>query len=83
MITPDMDKHITLYTQPRKIEKNGRHIYLTQLDGTKVFGMLVDHRNNVFVIEDFKDNILKEIHRATIVRFMVVLDGGKCGSKCN
>jgi len=72
-----MDKHINRYTQPRKLEKTGRTIYVQQLNGTKVSGILVSHRPNIFVIHDTKDNILKEVHRATIVRFMLVIDGGK------
>lgn len=77
MITKDMDGSITKYTQSRKLEKIGRTICIEQLNGNKTFGTLVSHRPNIFIVQDSRDNILKEIHRATIVRFMIVIDGGK------
>jgi len=77
VITKDMDNKITTFTKPRRIEKTGRTIYIQQLDGNKLSGRLVGHRSNIFIVEDSKDGILKEIHRATIVRFMLVIDGGK------
>lgn len=77
MITKDMDDHITKYTQPRRLEKRGRTVAIEQLDGNKTFGTLVSHRPNIFVVQDNNDGTLREIHRATIVRFLLVINGGK------
>ena len=78
MITKDMDAKITQYTKPRVSEKEGRHIYIQLIDGSKIFGELIEHKPNIFIVRDRKDhNIIKELHRATIVRFMIVVDGGK------
>jgi hypothetical protein len=82
MITKDMDAKITPYTKPRESEEEGRQIYIELIGGHKVFGELIEHKPNIFIVRDFKDhNIIKELHRATIVRFMIVLNGGKKDDK--
>jgi|WetSurMetagenome_2_1015567.scaffolds.fasta_scaffold1356711_2 hypothetical protein len=80
MITKDMDDKITSFTKSRRAEIKGRSIYIQLLNGEKVYGELIKHQPNIFIVKDPKDpEVLKEIHRATIKRFMIVVDGGVDG----
>jgi hypothetical protein len=77
MITKDMDLKITEHTKHRKLEKRGRSVCVQFLRGDKVFGELVDHKPNILVVRDWSDGFVKEFHRATIRRFLLLIDGGK------
>ena len=77
MITPDMDARITDHTKPRRVEKRGRSICVQFISGEKIFGELIDHKPNILVMKDWADGFIKEFHRATIQRFMLIVDGGK------
>jgi hypothetical protein len=67
---------INKFTKARTAEKRGITIGLGLLSGDKIIGTLLDKQPNVFTVLDFEDRIPKEIHRATIQRFMVILQGG-------
>jgi len=72
----ELDKHITKFNKHRKIEKKGRTIGIVLVGGETIIGKLIRHEANKFFIRDWKDyDIEKEIHRATIVRFMVIAGG--------
>jgi hypothetical protein len=77
MITSDMDAKITNHTKPRHIEKRGRSICVQFINGDKLFGELVGHKPNMLVIKDWSDGFTKEFHRATLQRFLLLVDGGK------
>ena len=77
MITKDMDSKITEHTRHRKLEKRGRSMCVQFIDGKKIFGELVSHKPNILVIKDWADGFVKEFHRATISRFLLVINGGK------
>lgn len=77
MITRDMDSKITDHTKPRKLEKRGRSVCVQFISGEKIFGELVEHKPNILIIKDWSDGFTKEFHRATIERFLLVVNGGK------
>jgi hypothetical protein len=44
--------------------------------------MLEKHMTNILVVEDWLDQgMSKEVHRATVDRFMILLDGGNDDGK--
>lgn len=76
----DLDsKEIKDHVKRRKKEKHGRFIGLQMLDGTKVFGLLEESRPNLLLIKDLETGQVKDVHRALIRRFMLVVDGGTNG----
>jgi len=82
MLEHELDKRITEKNKPRKLEKNGRAVGLQLKSGIKIIGVLNDHSTNKLVVEDWLDqDLVKEVHRATIVRIMVLIDGGNNDGK--
>lgn len=72
----DLSKHeIKDHAKRRRKEARGRTIAVQLLNGDKVFGTLEESRPNVLLVRD-KDNNLKDIHRALVKRFMLIIDGG-------
>lgn len=72
----DLDKHeIKEHVKRRRKEKQGRFLGLQMLDGTKIFGTLEESKPNILLVKDSEDNQVKDIHRALIKRFMLVVDG--------
>ena len=77
MITSDMDAKITDHTKHRRTEKRGRSICVQFINGEKLFGELIEHKPNILIIKDWSDGFTKEFHRATMKRFLVIVDGGQ------
>lgn len=69
----DLDNLIKEKNKQRKgLEKKGRTIGVQLLSGEKVVGELVGHEPNILRIKDRKEGIVKDVHRATVVRFMLI-----------
>lgn len=71
-----LDKRIKEHNKKGRKEKKGRTIGVELLNGEKVFGILENSRTNVLLVRDFKDNRIKDIHRAIIKRFLILITGG-------
>lgn len=73
-----LDKYVPEKSRQRKREKNGRTIGLVLRDGKRIIGELINHETNKLRIKDWRDNDLeKDIHRALVIRFLLVIEGGK------
>ena len=73
----DLSKHeIKDHAKRRSREKKGRTIGVQLLNGNKIFGILEGSRPNILMIRDRENNDLKDVHRALVRRFMLVIDGG-------
>jgi len=78
----ELDQYITSYNKSRKREKSGRTIGLWLTGGERIIGELVRHETNKLYVKDWLDHgIEKEIHRATVARFMIIIEGGMDGKE--
>jgi hypothetical protein len=71
-----LDKRIKDHNKKGHKEKKGRTVGVELLNGEKIFGTLENSRTNVLLIRDFKDNRIKDVHRAIIKRFLILIKGG-------
>jgi hypothetical protein len=73
----DLSKHeIKDHVKRRKREREGRTIGVDLLNGDRIVGILEESRPNILMVRDRADNLLKDIHRALVIRFMFIIDGG-------
>jgi hypothetical protein len=73
----NLDSHeIKDHVKRRKKEKVGRTIGVELLNGDKVIGILEESRPNLLLVRDRADNKVKDVHRALVKRFMLIVDGG-------
>jgi|WetSurSiteA1Bulk_404760.scaffolds.fasta_scaffold57755_2 hypothetical protein len=73
----DLTKHeIKDHVKRRKKEQTGRTIGVELLSGDRVVGVLEESRPNVLMVRDRADGLLKDIHRALVKRFLLIIDGG-------
>jgi hypothetical protein len=77
-----LDELITKSNKQRKTEKAGLPVAVQLKSGVKIFGILEAHLINKLLVRDWKEeNFIKEIHRATIERFFILIQGGKYGAE--
>lgn len=73
----ELDQYITNYNKKRKREKSGRTVGVSLAGGELIIGELLRHETNKLYVKDWLDHDMeKEIHRATVKRFMIIIDGG-------
>lgn len=73
----ELDQYITNFNKKRQREKKGRTVGLVLTGGEVIVGELLRHETNKLYIRDWRDHDLeKEIHRATVSRFMLIIEGG-------
>jgi hypothetical protein len=65
------------HVKRRKKESRGKTIGVELLNGMKIIGTLEESRPNILAVLDWEDEVVKDIHRALVRRFMIVIDGGK------
>lgn len=76
-MSAELDTQISDKTKRRKTEASGRTIALQLVSGEKIYGQLVKHEPNVLHVQDWNDNnMVKDIHRAMVKRFVILLRGG-------
>lgn len=71
-----LDKRVKDHNKKGHKEKKGRTVGVELLNGEKIFGTLENSRTNILLIRDFKDNRIKDVHRAIIKRFLILIQGG-------
>ena len=77
----NLDKHpIKNQAKRRLTEEHGRTIGVILLDGNRIIGTLEESRPNILVVRDWQTNTLKDIHRAIIKSFMLIVRGGCNGT---
>jgi hypothetical protein len=70
----DLDKFITDINRKRPEESKGHTVGVQLTTGEKIVGNLVKHYTNRLIVHDWRDEIDKEIHRATVARFLILVD---------